>query len=133
MGVQAAYQQYKEVQVKTANNGKLVLMLYQGIIKFLRLAKKHIGDANMAGANENLIKAQNIINELSANLDREKGGEIAQNLYNLYQFMNRNLIQANIKKEIEPIEIVEEMMIELLETWKQIVNGKQVKKIAENE
>jgi len=133
MGVQAAYQQYKEVQVKTANNGKLVLMLYQGIIKFLRLAKKHIEDGNMVGANENLIKAQNIINELSANLDREKGGEIAQNLYNLYQFMNRNLIQANIKKEIEPIEIVEGMMIELLETWKQIVNGKQVKKIAEDE
>lgn len=133
MGVQAAYQQYKEVQVKTATNGKLVLMLYQGIIKFLRLAKKYIEDGNMAGANENLIKAQNIINELSANLDREKGGEIAQNLYNLYQFMNRNLIQANIKKEIEPIEIVEGMMIELLETWKQIVNVRQVKKIAEDE
>ena len=109
-------------------------MLYQGTIKFLRLAKKHIEDGNMAGANENLIKAQNIINELSANLDREKGGKIAQNLFDLYQFMNQNLIQANIRKEIEPIDVVEGMMIDLMETWKQIVNVKQiVKKIAEDE
>lgn len=47
--------------------------------------------------------------------------------------MNSQLIRANIKKEIAPIEIVEEMTIELLETWKQIVNGKQVKKVEENE
>jgi|LSQX01.1.fsa_nt_gb flagellar protein FliS len=133
MSVHLAYQQYKEVQVKTANNGKLVLMLYQGIVKFLRLAKKYIEDGNIEAANENLIKAQKIINELSANLDREKGGEIAGNLFRLYQFMNSQLIRANIKKEIAPIEIVEEMTIELLETWKQIVNGKQVKKVEENE
>lgn len=133
MSVHLAYQQYKEVQVKTANNGKLVLMLYQGIVKFLRLAKKYIEDGNIEAANENLIKAQKIINELSTNLDREKGGEIAGNLFRLYQFMNSQLIRANIKKEIAPIEIVEEMTIELLETWKQIVNGKQVKKVEENE
>ncbi|NLM96920.1 MAG: flagellar export chaperone FliS [Halanaerobiaceae bacterium] len=133
MSVHLAYQQYKEVQVKTANNGKLVLMLYQGIVKFLRLAKKYIEDGNIEAANENLIKAQKIINELSANLDREKGREIAGNLFRLYQFMNSQLIRANIKKEIAPIEIVEEMTIELLETWKQIVNGKQVKKVEENE
>lgn len=119
---QVAYQQYKEVQIKTANQGKLLLMLYQGCVKFLRLAKRHIEDKNFAGANENLIKAQSIINELMITLDREKGGEIADNLYKLYDFMNRQLIQANIKKEIKSIEIVEELILELLDAWKEIIN-----------
>ncbi len=122
MNTQAAYQQYKEVQVNTANSGKLLIMLYQGAIKFLRLAKKYIYEKNLEGTNQNLLKAQTIINELRANLDQEIGGDIAQNLDNLYQFMNRQLIEANIRKDTKPINIVEGLLIELLETWQEIVN-----------
>ncbi len=119
----AAYQQYKEVQVKTANRGKLLIILYQGCIKFLRLAKKGIQDNNIEMANNNIIKSQRIIMELMSTLDRDKGGEISDNLYNLYDYMNRQLIDANINKNIVPIEIVEELMLELLDSWQQIVNG----------
>ena len=120
---QAAYQQYKQVQVKTANRGKLLVMLYQGCIKFLRLAKKSIEEEDIENANNYIIRSQDIIRELMNTLDREKGGELADNIYNLYDFLNRQLIEANVNKDIDKISVVEEMMLELLESWEQIVSG----------
>lgn len=102
-------------------------MLYQGCIKFLRLAKKSIEDEDIEGANNYIIRSQDIIRELMNTLDREKGGEIADNLYNLYDFMNRQLITANINKDIEKVKTVEDMMLELLESWQKIVGGKKAK------
>ena len=123
----AAHQQYKQVQVKTANKGKLVIMLYQGCVKFLRLAKKSITEEKIEDANNYIIRSQDIIRELMNTLDMEKGGEIANNLYQLYDFMNRKLIEANVNKDIEKIEVVEDMMLELLDSWKQIVQGQNKK------
>ena len=123
MTAQTAYKQYKQVQVKTANNEKLLIMLYQGCIKFLKLAKKSVDEDDIEGANNYIIRSQDIIRELMNTLDMEKGGDIANNLYQLYDFMNRKLIEANINKDKEKIKIVEDMMAELLEAWKQIANG----------
>lgn len=120
----AAHKQYKQVQVKTASNEKLIIMLYQGCIKFLRIAKKSINENDMEKANSYLKRSQDIINELRYTLDMEKGGEIADNLYQLYSFMYSELVTANIKKEVKPINNVEEMMLDLLETWKEIIGNK---------
>ena len=125
---QTAHKQYKQVQVKTASKEKLLIMLYQGCIKFLRLAKKSIEKEDIQGANNYIIRSQDIIRELMNTLDREKGGEIATNLYSLYDFMNRQLIEANVNKDVEKLEIVEDMMLELLDSWKQIKGGKKQKK-----
>ena len=122
-----AHQQYKQVQVKTANNKKLLIMLYQGCIKFLRIAKKSIREDDFENANEYLKKSQDIVNELRYTLDMEKGGEISNNLYQLYSFMYSELVSANVNKDIQHIETVEEMMLELLETWKEIINNPQQK------
>jgi|AntRauTorcE11897_2_1112592.scaffolds.fasta_scaffold20011_1 flagellar protein FliS len=128
-----AHKQYKQVQVKTANNKKLLLMLYQGCIKFLRIAKKSIKEEDMENANEYLKKSQAIIDELRYTLDMDKGEEISNNLYKLYNFMYSELITANINKEIEPIENVESLMMDLLETWKEVIKkpnqGKEQQKI----
>ena len=124
---QTAHKQYKQVQVKTANKEKLLIMLYQGCIKFLRLAKKSIEDEDIQGANNYIIRSQDIIRELMHTLDREKGGEVADNLYSLYDFMNRQLIEANVNKDVEKIEVVEDMMMELLDSWKQIAGEKKNK------
>ena len=124
---QTAYKQYKQVQVKTANREKLLIMLYQGSVKFLRLAKKSIEEENIQDANNYIIRSQDIIRELMNTLDMEKGGDIAGNLYQLYDFMNRQLIEANVNKDVEKVEIVEDMMLELLDSWKQIVSGKKEK------
>ena len=124
---QTAHKQYKQVQVKTANKKKLLIMLYQGCIKFLRLGKKSIEDEDIQGANNYIIRSQDIIRELMNTLDCEKGGEVADNLYSLYDFMNRQLIEANINKDIEKIEVVEDMMLELLDSWKRIAGGNKKK------
>jgi flagellar protein FliS len=120
------YKEYKNVQIQTANQGKLLIMLYEGCIKFLRLAKKSLEENNYEMSNTYISKAQNIISELTVNLDRENGGIIAENLAKLYDFMNRQLIQANVKKTVEPIEAVEELMTGLLEAWEQIINKKKI-------
>ncbi|MFW6378183.1 MAG: flagellar export chaperone FliS [Bacillota bacterium] len=125
MSAQTAYKKYKEVQVNTANRGKLLIMLYQGCIKFLRVAKKCIEEEDIQGANNYILRSQAIIRELMYTLDREKGGELADNLYNLYDFMNRELIDANVKKDIEKVEVVEDLMLELLESWQEVANGQQ--------
>ncbi len=125
---QGAYQKYKQVQVETANSGKLLLMLYQGCIKFIRLAEKSIEEGNIEAANNYIIRSQDIINELVVTLDMEQGGQIAKNLYNLYDFMNRQLIEANIHKDVEPLATVEGLMLELLSSWQQIINGRNKRK-----
>lgn len=122
MSTQTVYKKYKETQVKTANQGKLVVMLYQGAIKYLRIAKKHINEDNINEANNALIRAQDIIIELNSTLDEEKGGELAQNLSSLYDYMKRRLIEANIKKDKDLIDEVEELLSGLLESWKKIIN-----------
>lgn len=123
MNNQAAFQRYQQVQVETANQGQLLIMLYQGCIKFLKLSVKSIEEQNHEMTNTNLIKAQNIIYELMNTLDREQGGQIADNLYKLYDFMINQLIQANIKKDPKLIVTVEDLMTDLLHTWQQIIKN----------
>ena len=123
MNNQQAYQKYRHTQISTANPGKLVLMLYQGGIKFLNLAKKSIQDNNIEDTNNYIVRVQNIVLELMDTLDMDKGGQISQNLYNLYEYMNHRLVQANIKKDVEIIEEVSELLKDLKDTWKEILDS----------
>ena len=116
-----ASQQYAQTKIQTASGGDLVIMLYQGCIKFLRLAKKSMEEDNIHNTNEYLIRSQDIIMELLTTLDGEKGGEVATNLAALYEYMYRELIQANMKKDPERIDQVEGMLLELLEAWQEAV------------
>ena len=110
---------YKETQIKTANQGKLIIMLYDGAIRNINLAvevmkdKQHKYD-NISGA---IVKAQDIIAELMVSLDFERGGEIAANLFSIYTFMNSRLLDANLKKEEAPLSEVKKMLMELREAW----------------
>lgn len=123
MNNQLAYQRYQQVQVETANQGQLLIMLLQGCIKFLRIAVRNIEEKDLVEAHNHIIKAQNIIFELMNTLDREQGGQIAENLYALYDFMITQLLQANVKKDPELIEVVEDLMTDLLHTWQQIIKS----------
>jgi flagellar protein FliS len=95
-------------------------MLYDGAIKFLNLANDAISKKDISASNNNIIKAQNIITELMVSLNMEVG-EIAKNLYSLYDYMNRRLIQANIKKDPQIVNEVKGMLVELRETWDQAI------------
>jgi flagellar protein FliS len=110
---------YKETQIKTATPGKLILMMYDGAIKNLNQALQDMDDEHRRydSISNSLIKAQDIIAELMISLDFERGGEIAKNLFGLYVFMNRRLLDGNIKKDKTPLEEVKTLLIELRGAW----------------
>ena len=96
------YNQYKKASIQTASQGKLILMMYDGAIKFINFAIENMPAKKYDVVNTNIIKAQDIITELMLALNMEVGGEIAKNLYSLYDYMNRRLVESNIKKNPEP-------------------------------
>ncbi|KKK75783.1 hypothetical protein LCGC14_2870250, partial [marine sediment metagenome] len=94
---------YKETKIKTANQGKLIVMLYDGAIKFMRLAIRELEAGNYEEKGRYINKALDIINELNVILDTEAGGEIASNLRQLYVFTTKQLSQANVKRDPQMI------------------------------
>ncbi|HOL48914.1 MAG TPA: flagellar export chaperone FliS, partial [bacterium] len=112
--------QYKETQIKTASQGQLILMMYDGAIKFLNISLTGFEKKKYDIVNNNIIKAQDIITELMLAL-RLEAGEIAKNLYSLYEYMNRRLIEANIKKNPEICKEILKMLEELRDVWRQVI------------
>ena len=125
MGYTQAYNAYKETNVKTASQGRLVVLLYEEAVRQLTLASSLFSeDSNLPVQNierfgKSILKSQEIITELQVSLDMEKGGEIAKNLLALYIFFNRQLTDANIKKDKAIVESILKMMSELCESWRQ--------------
>ena len=111
---------YKQTAVTTQNKGRLIVMLYDGAIKFLRQAIRDLHAKDYEAKGRNIAKAQNIIVELNCVLDLKAGGEIAQNLRSLYNFMNRQLSQANIKSDVQMIQEVIDLLEELNQGWRAI-------------
>ncbi len=110
---------YSESQIKTATPAKLVEMLYEGGVRFLKEARKALEDKDYVTANEKLKRVQDIVMELNVSLDMEKGGVIAQNLRSLYNYMFQRLLDANIKKNVEIVDEILGYMETLLEVWRE--------------
>jgi len=111
---------YKDTVVTTQSKGRLIVMLYDGAVKFLKLAIKELEAGNLEAKGEYIDRAQDIINELNAVLDTNAGGEIAVNLRRLYLFMNNRLTQANSKRDPQIIREVITLLDELNQGWKAI-------------
>lgn len=112
------YEEYQVNQVATANPKQLVIMLYEGAIRFLEEALQNIGNFRKYDVvNTKILRAQDIINELMVSLDMEKGGEIANNLLSLYVFMKKELLEANINKDKTRVERVIKMLVDLKSAW----------------
>ncbi len=109
---------YTKVDVETASQGKLVVMLFNGAIKRAEEAKRQMENGKNEGVHNNLIRAQEIIAELRASLDM-KHGDIANNLDRLYEYFQHLLIQANIKKADAPIDECIDLMIGMRDTWQE--------------
>ncbi len=115
------YKKYKETQIKTATQGKLIVMLYDGAIKFLNHAKEALQNNNVEESHNKLTRAQDIIMELVLSINLE-AGDIAKKLYNLYLYMNKKLMEANMYKKTEPIDEVLKMLTDLKEVWQQVAS-----------
>lgn len=113
--------QYKQTQINTAPKEQILLMLYDGAVRFLNQAKVGFAEKNIEKIHNNIIKVQNIITEFESSLDLENGGDFAKNLFGLYEFMSQQLSIANIKKKEECLDIVIKHMTELRDTWREAV------------
>jgi len=111
---------YQEVAITTQSRGRLVVMLYDGAIKFLKLAIKELDAGNMDTKGLYINKALDILNELNTVLDMEAGGEVAVNLRKLYLFMTGHLSKANVQKDPQKIDEVIKLLEELNRGWKEI-------------
>ena len=116
------YAQYKQTEINTANQGKLIVMLYDGAIRFLNIAIESLPEKKYDVVNNNVLKAQDIITELMLSLNMEAGGQIAQNLFSLYVYFKKKLIEANIRKEPDGINEVLKHLKDLRDSWNQIAS-----------
>jgi len=112
-------QAYRETQIKTANQLKLIVMLYDGAIRHLNLALEDLaaGHERYDRANGHIVAAQDIISELMASLDFERGGEIARGLFSIYLYVNGRLLDGNVRKDRAPLEEVKRLLGELRDAW----------------
>ncbi|MES2695205.1 MAG: flagellar export chaperone FliS [Verrucomicrobiota bacterium] len=127
---------YRTNSVLTASPGQLVLMLYDGALKAMNLARQSLEDLNdprrIETINTQLLKAQAIISELQSGLNMEAGGEFARTMHRLYDYHNRRLLEANIRKQVEPVIEVEKLVRELRDAWAQMLtqqDGSSVERI----
>jgi flagellar protein FliS len=109
--------QYKRTQVTTVDKGRLIVLLYEGAIKFLRQAKECSETGDIPGKAGFINRALDIIAELNQSLNMNEGGEISVNLRKLYLFWSDHLIQGKIKKDSKNIDDVLKMMSSLCEAW----------------
>ncbi|MEK9773198.1 MAG: flagellar export chaperone FliS [Opitutae bacterium] len=116
---------YKAQSVQTASPGKLVLMLFDGYLRFTAAAKKSWEEDDIVkkneGINNNLIRAQNIVTELQSSLDMSVPGDLPGTLYRLYDYVLTNLQQANLSKEITKVDEADKVISELREAWAEML------------
>ncbi|MCG4571618.1 flagellar export chaperone FliS [Clostridium cochlearium] len=112
-----AYNAYKTNSVNYASKEQLLLMVVDGAVKFSKIAKQGIEEKDIKKAHENIIKTQNIFYELMATLDVEKGGEWAENLMKIYDFIIQRLVQANIKKDVKIMDEIIPIIEDIRDTW----------------
>ncbi len=119
-------QTYRANAVLTASPGQLVLMLYDGALKSLAIARdaftRPVEDPRRIEViNTHLLKAQTILAELQGGLNMEAGGEFARTLDRLYDYHNRRLLEANLRKQVEPVIEVERLVRELRDAWAEML------------
>jgi flagellar protein FliS len=114
--------EYLKTQVQTASREQLVLMLYDGAIRFSEQARDRITAEDYEEAHNFLIRAQNIVLELLYALDRKTGGEVADNLASLYTYCYNRLVEANVHHLPEKVEESNSVLRGLREAWAQAVD-----------
>jgi flagellar secretion chaperone FliS len=120
-GSTSGYDAYKSNEITTVSQGKLIVMLYDGAIRFLSIARDNVENPKKFDiVNANILKTQEIISELMSSLDMNKGGKIADDLLSLYVYFKKRLLEANMKKERDILEEVIKHFQDLKTAWEEI-------------
>ena len=112
------YEQYRTTQILSANQGELVVLLYEGALKFLVRAEAELHAGRLEPAHNNLVRAQDIIVELLASLNQE-AGNITDSLRDVYLYMHRRLAEANVRKDAKVVTEVVSLLRTLLSAWQE--------------
>jgi flagellar protein FliS len=108
---------YRQTQIHTASKEQLVLMLYDGVIRFSEQGRQAIENKDYEKKQFALVRSQDIIFELVNGLDHERGGEIASNLARLYAYAIKRLVDANMKNDTTGIDETQDIFRNLREAW----------------
>ena len=119
MALPGAYAQYQNHKVLTASPAELTLMLYDGAIKFCNIAMMAIDSKDVQKAYTNIVKAEKIIDYLRVTLDMRY--PVAKDFENIYTYLSRRLIEANVKKDKEILEEVHGHLSSVRDTWKEVM------------
>lgn len=122
------YDRYRQQGVMTASPMELIVMLYDGCIRQLRVAVLAVKDGNEALSSEALVKAQAIVQELSLSLDRSY--ELSSELSRIYEFVEETIYQAIQQKDLKDIPAVTDIMVELHETWNEVAKKTRASSLA---
>jgi flagellar protein FliS len=125
------YNQYQNTQVTTASPEKILIMLYDGAIRFSRMALDRLENKDMAGKGVNIGKALAIVGELRSTLNHEVGGDIAANLERLYVYLSDEFINANMHNSSAHLENAIRILTVLRDTWVEAVELVRKEKEAE--
>ncbi|MFB4165237.1 flagellar export chaperone FliS [Alteribacillus sp. JSM 102045] len=110
---------YQQNAIQTASRGDLTLLLYNGCLKFIDKADKAMSDKDIESKNKCIIRAQDIIRELMVTLKTDS--DIGQNMFSLYDFIHRRLVDANVNNDKEALAEARGLVEEFRDTWKEII------------
>ena len=129
------WKSYRQVATQTATPGQLILMLYDGAIRFLERALGGFDLDDPAESNStinnNILRTQEILNELNASLNTEAGGELARHLRQVYLYLDWRLTESNVKKDAEGIREAITKLTVLREAWAAMLAGASAPTAAE--
>ncbi|MCW5933023.1 MAG: flagellar export chaperone FliS [Fimbriimonadia bacterium] len=117
---------YLETAVETAHPTRLIVMLYDGAIRFLCQAEEAMLIPDYEKQNHFIVKAQRIVAELMSSLNLQEGGEVAENLLQIYAYLYNQLVEANLNDQRETLEHVRHLLSELREAWDTIASQEEV-------
>ncbi len=122
-----SYKAYARTDVQTSDQLTLIIMLYEGLLRFLKKAIVKMRENDVEGAHHYLVRGKDIVNELLSTLHAEKGGEIGKNLRELYLYMFRRIVEANLKKDPEIAGEVLKLAMTLHDGWAELKVRQQTK------
>ena len=116
---------YKEISINTASPAKLVVMLYEGSIRFLKQAENDIRNRDIAKKSQSVDRAVAIIQHLQGTLDLDKGGKVAFDLDRLYTYINSRIFEGSAKLDLKAFEEVIQLLTTLLSGWDELARREQ--------
>jgi len=114
---------YQTTQITTASKEKILLMLYEGAIRFTKIANQKLQEHNSAEKGKYITKTIAIVSELMNTLDHSVGGKLSSDLEAFYIFIQDKLIEANMKNSKEALDVVEKLLTTLYDAWEDVVNN----------